>query len=71
MRERKINDLVDYAPPSRNNQDYKCIEVHPPNENRRPLDYASKQDCSPSFIREVMAYCEEQAESLMDDLPST
>jgi hypothetical protein len=45
--------------------------VRPPIENRRPLNYASKLDRSPSFIREMMAYGEEQAESLMDDLPST
>ncbi len=71
VRERKINELVDDDPPSGNKQDYRYIEVRPPIENRRSLDYASKLDRSPSFIQEMMAYGEEQAGSFMDDLPSS
>src|SRR3712207_8871905 len=44
VRERKINELIDEAPPSGNKQDYKYIEVRPPIENRRPLDYARSEE---------------------------
>ncbi len=71
VRERKINELVDDDPPSRNKQEYSYVEVRPPIENRRPLDYATKLDRSPSFIREMMAYGEERADEFMDELRRT
>ena len=44
------------------------MEVREPIENRRPLDYATKLDRSPRFIREMMAYGEEQAEEFLNSL---
>ena len=68
VRERRINELVDDDPPSGNKQEYRYVEVREPIENRRPLDYATKLDRSPQFIREMMAYGEEQAEEFLNGL---
>ncbi len=68
VRERRINELVDDDPPSGNKQEYRYVEVREPIENRRPLDYATKLDRSPRFIREMMAYGEEQAEEFLNGL---
>jgi NTE family protein len=68
VRERRINEFVDDDPPSGNKQEYKYVEVREPIENRRPLDYATKLDRSPQFIREMMAYGEEQAEEFLNGL---
>jgi NTE family protein len=71
VRERRINDLLDEDPTSGNKRDYRYVEVREPIENRRPLDYATKLDRNPSFIREMMAYGEERADEFMDGLPCT
>ena len=68
VRERRINELVDEDPPSGNKQEYRYVEVREPIENRRSLDYATKLDRSPQFIREMMAYGEEQAEEFLNGL---
>jgi NTE family protein len=71
VRERRINDLLDEDQPSGNKREYRYVEVREPIENRRPLDYATKLDRSPSFIREMMAYGEERADEFMDGLLHT
>jgi NTE family protein len=68
VRERRINDLLDENPLSGNERDYRYVEVREPIENRKALDYATKLDRSPSFIREMMAYGEERADEFMDGL---
>jgi len=47
---------------------YKLVEIKEI-EMGRDLDYASKLDRSPSFIYEMMAYGEEQAENFLKQLP--
>lgn len=59
-----INGLLDHLPEGR----YKHIEVRRI-EMLRPLDAASKLDRRPSFIQEMMAYGEEQAENFLRELP--
>jgi NTE family protein len=71
VRERRINELVDENPRSGNKQEYRYVEVRPPIENRRALDYATKLDRSPSFVREMMAYGEERADEFLDGLAAT
>lgn len=71
VRERRINDLLDENPPSGNKREYRYVEVREPIENRRPLDYATKLDRSPSFIRTMMAYGEERADEFMEGLRRT
>jgi NTE family protein len=71
VRERRINDLLEENPPSGNKREYRYVEVREPIENRRPLDYATKLDRSPSFIREMMAYGEERADEFLDYLSRT
>ncbi len=56
----EINSLLPYLPEDR----YKHIEVRKI-ELLRELDAASKMDRSPSFIREMLAYSEEQAEEFL------
>jgi NTE family protein len=56
----EINSLLPYLPEDR----YKHIEVRKI-ELLRELDAASKMDRSPSFIREMLAYGEEQAEEFL------
>ncbi len=60
----KINDLLVRLPKNH----YKPIEVRRI-EMLRPLDAASKLDRRPSFIQEMMAYGEEQAENFLRELP--
>lgn len=71
VRERRINDLLDENPPSGDKREYRYVEVREPIENRRPLDYATKLDRNPSFIREMIAYGEERADEFMDGLRRT
>jgi NTE family protein len=71
VRERRINELVDENPPSGNKQEYRYIEVRPAIENRRSLDYATKLDRNPSFVREMMGYGEEQADNFLNELAGT
>lgn len=59
-----INGLLPHLPEDR----YKRIEVKKI-EMLRNLDAASKLDRSPSFIREMMSYGEEQAENFLKGLP--
>lgn len=59
-----INGLLDHLPKSR----YKTIKVRRI-ELLRNLDAASKLDRSPSFIQELMAYGEEQADNFLRKLP--
>ena len=67
---KKINKLVNEGLLPRSSK-YRRIEVRRPIENVRPLDYATKLDRNPLFIREMMAYGEERAEEFLDGLPST
>ncbi|HET7478901.1 MAG TPA: patatin-like phospholipase family protein [Rubrobacteraceae bacterium] len=60
----KINNLLDHLP----GDHYKRITVRRI-EMLRPLDAASKLDRRPSFIQEMMAYGEEQAEDFLRELP--
>jgi NTE family protein len=60
---RTINGLLDYLPEDR----FKRVEVKKI-EMLRNLDAASKLDRSPSFVREMMSYGEEQAESFLGGL---
>jgi NTE family protein len=57
----EINGLLSYLPEER----YKYIEVRKI-EMLRELDATSKLDRSPSFIREMVAYGEEQAEEFLE-----
>ncbi|MBA2693393.1 MAG: hypothetical protein H0U65_13035 [Rubrobacter sp.] len=57
----EINGLLPYLPKDK----YKHIEVRKI-EMLRELDAASKMDRSPSFIREMFAYGEEQAEGFLE-----
>jgi NTE family protein len=57
----EINGLLSYLPKDR----YKYIEVRKI-EMLRELDAISKLDRSPSFIREMVAYGEEQAEEFLE-----
>ena len=57
----EINGLLSYLPKDR----YKNIEVRKI-EMLRELDATSKLDRSPSFIREMFAYGEEQAEEFLE-----
>lgn len=61
----KVNDLLVHLPENQ----YKPIEVRRI-EMLRPLDAASKLDRRPSFIQEMMAYGEEQAENFLRKLPN-
>ena len=65
---KKINELVDEGLLSERSK-YKHIEVREPIENLSNLDYATKLDRNPSFIREMMAYGERQAEDFLSSLP--
>jgi NTE family protein len=60
----EINGLLEYLP----EEHYKRIEVHKI-EMVRELDAASKMDRSPSFVDEMFAYGEGQAEELLKGLP--
>jgi NTE family protein len=57
----EVNGLLSYLPEDR----YKYIEVRKI-EMLRELDLTSKLDRSPSFIREMIAYGEEQAEEFLE-----
>ncbi len=59
-----INGLLDYLPKNR----YKTIKIQRIGLLRN-LDAASKLDRSPSFIRELMAHGEEQADNFLRELP--
>jgi NTE family protein len=59
----EINGLLPYLPKDR----YKFIEARRI-EMTRDLDAASKLERRPSFIREMMAYGEEQAEEFLEEL---
>ena len=60
----EINGLLEYLP----EEHYKRIEVRKI-EMVRELDAASKMDRSPSFVEEMFAYGEGQAEELLKGLP--
>ena len=57
----EINGLLPYLP----KEQYKQIEVRKI-EMDRELDAASKMDRHPSFVREMFAYGEEQAEEFLN-----
>jgi NTE family protein len=57
----EINGLLPYLP----REQYKHIEVRKI-EMDRELDAASKMDRSPSFVREMFTYGEEQAEEFLE-----
>ena len=59
----EINGLLEYLP----KEHYKRIEVRKI-EMLRELDAASKMDRSPSFVGEMFAYGQEQAEGFLKGL---
>ena len=62
----EINGLLEYLP----EEYFKHIEVRKI-EMLRELDAASKMDRSPSFVGEMFAYGEGQAEEFLEGLPQS